>query len=289
VKIFIIGLGWLGLPLAHDLDRRGHIVAGTTRTADKQAQLIKHGYPTYLFDMFQGTASLEPSQPAIRDSHVVINIAPGRRNIDAPVYTAAMKQLIEFAVDSGAAHITFISTTSVFGDKQGRLCESSEVAPTSQSGLAHAAIESFLLEKHVAPNSILRLAGLVGQNGDGSLRHPVYSLVKRNNIENAQQVVNLVHQQDAIACIAAIIERGDSAGSNNIYHACALEHPTRQAYYHWAAGELGLGCPDFVSPPINQTQQFGKIVDASSSLNALQVSLRYPSPFDMLQTKNSPE
>jgi nucleoside-diphosphate-sugar epimerase len=211
------------------------------------------------------------------DVNIVINIAPGRRTIEVPPYVNAMCKLIQLLFERGAKHLTFVSTTSVFGEQSGRLNEDSSTSPTTGSGQAHAQIENYLTNKYAKSSAVLRLAGLIGLNPDGSLRHPVSSLIKRSAIANGHQAVNLLHQADAISFISAIA----NAQRTGIFHACSLQHPSRKEYYSWAAAQLGLGKVDFADEG-NVPAIQGKIIDASKSLGSLGLKLQYPSPFDMI-------
>ncbi|WP_371195394.1 NAD-dependent epimerase/dehydratase family protein [Glaciecola sp. SC05] len=279
MKALIIGFGWLGLPLADHLIAKGYQVSGTTRSVIKQNKLLAKGYDTHLFDLFAYPFASDLVRHSIEQSSVVINIAPGRRDIDADTYQRALKALIDHLVACHAKHITFVSTTSVFGGQSGLLSEQSKPMPSTNSGIAHAHIEEYLLKALNVDASVIRLAGLIGANQDGSIRHPATSLIKRSNIEKGYQPVNLLHQEDAIALIAAIVEQQKT---HCIYHGCSTEHPSRAIYYTWAAKKLGLGSLDFISNKRVEEEDAGKIIDAKHSIKELNIRLKYPSPFDML-------
>ena len=282
MKACIIGLGWLGQPLAYALAKQGYDVNGTTRDEEKRARLIAYGIRSIGFELHD-THDNDPIENEgilgkyCSDANVVINIAPGRRTIEVTPYVNAICRLIDFSFDNGAKHLSFVSTSSVFGEQSGVLNEESLTSPVTGSGRAHAQIESFLTNKYVERSAIVRLAGLIGHNQDGSLRHPVSSLVKRSNIANGSNPVNLLHQEDAVNFISAIV----NSQRSGIYHACSLEHPSRQEYYSWTADKLGLGKVDFANEE-NTSDSQGKIIDATKSLSDLELELKYPSPFDMI-------
>lgn len=279
MKSYIIGLGWLGLPLAKQLSSMGHKVVGTTRSIDKQKHLRMQQYDARLFDMFVSTPATQLVKANIEHSNVIINIAPGRKTIEVESYLEHMKQLIDYLCACQPKHITFISTTSVFGEQQGTLSEEHPTNASTASGVAHARIEKYLLSQCPDLCAILRLAGLIGPNHDGSLRHPVYALSKKSNIGNPNQRVNLIHQRDAIALICAIV---DAQEIGQIFHGCSTDHPSRKDYYCWAAEKLNLKPLDFTPCDKAQTDSTSKIIDATATLNALNVDLAYPSPYDML-------
>jgi nucleoside-diphosphate-sugar epimerase len=275
----IIGLGWLGVPLAKFLKSQAYNVCGTSRTASKVDALNQAGYECLHFDLFAAPIAQQLPSKFFENSNIVINIAPGRHSIKPDEYIASMKGLINYAFEHKALHLTFVSTSSVFGNAVGIVDERSVTNPSSDSGLAHAAIEQYLLEHYIDRSAILRLAGLVGPNPEGAIptiRHPVYALAKRQHIDGGNTPINLVHQFDVIQCIYAIIKQQTVA---KVLHACSLEHPTRADYYTWAAHQLGMKAPKFDT---KDDLRDGKIVSAEQTLRELGVSLRYPSPYDML-------
>lgn len=275
----IIGLGWLGLPLGKFLKSQAHDVCGTSRTASKVEALNHAGYECLHFDLFAAPITEQLPSKYFEGRSIVINIAPGRHSINPDEYIACMKSLIDYAFEHKALHLTFVSTSSVFGNAVGIADERSTPNPNSNSGLAHVAIEQYLMNHFAQHSVVLRLAGLVGPNPEGaapSIRHPAYALAKRQYIDGGNTPVNLVHQFDVIQCIYAILRQKICA---RVLHACSLEHPSRADYYTWAAHHLGLNVPRFSK---EDNYRDGKIVSAEQTLLELGVSLRYPSPYDML-------
>nr|WP_168711068.1 NAD-dependent epimerase/dehydratase family protein [Ningiella ruwaisensis] len=308
MKVSIIGLGWLGQGLADELLAKGYEVAGTTRSTEKQKRLIQSGIDTYLFDLFESEPEKQLPLSLFKDAIVIVNIAPGRRDLSNQLATAKgdraesfqsrMLSLIEYAIASKSLHLCFVSTTSVFGSQDGRLAEKSQLSPETASGRAHAFIEKQAISNHPNKTSVLRLAGLIGHDQDGALRHPVTSLSKRERIENGDQVVNLVHRDDVITALIRIISRAENKADdhdldNTVFQLCSTEHPTREDYYTWAADTLNLPRPNFVKDDEAESAQItsqgkksktlGKIIDATFTLNCLGIDLRYPSPYDMLK------
>jgi nucleoside-diphosphate-sugar epimerase len=279
MKTTIIGLGWLGLPLAKFFKSQGHEVCGTSRTPEKVEALNQAGYKTLFFDLFDTKFDRKMPVKFVKDHNIIINIAPGRRSINPYEYATCMTGLIDYFFAHEASHITFISTSSVFGDEEGMVDEHSKPSPISNSAIAHHAIEQYLMSYYPTSAVVLRLAGLIGPNLEGvkpAIRHPVYSLVKREEVNQGNTRVNLVHQFDVIQCIYAIVQQQQSA---KILHACSLEHPSRKDYYTWAAQQLLLDTPKFSA---DNSLKEGKIVSAKHTLETLGVTLRYPSPFNML-------
>jgi nucleoside-diphosphate-sugar epimerase len=302
-KHLIIGLGWLGCPLGLYFKSAGHTVAGTTRSADKAGALASQGIHTVLFDLYENDVTDLPIE-LFQDAHVVINIPPGRKNFQPILFIERMKRLFDYAHQHTAVHICFISTTSVFGELEGRVTNDSPLAPSTASGNAHVELEQYLKGLAVASaatlntdlkangfsGSVLRLAGLVGKD-----RHPISTLSQKSNIAMGKNPVNLVHQEDVIQAISAVLGNAgekvnhnqpeipaNSLFENNFYAAnlCSLEHPSREQYYTWCAEQKGLRAPQF--SPDNRTHVNGKWIDAVHTVAKLALKMRYPSPYDML-------
>jgi NAD dependent epimerase/dehydratase family enzyme len=84
---------------------------------------------------------------------------------------------------------------------------------------------------------VIRFGGLIGED-----RHPVKFLAGRENLENPEAPINLIHQTDCVGIIETIIEQDCF---NEIFNAVAPFHPTRKEYYSQKAQELNLQLPKF--------------------------------------------
>jgi nucleoside-diphosphate-sugar epimerase len=292
-KHIIVGLGWLGTPLAVHFLSAGDSVAGTTRNSDKATTLALKGIQTVLFDLYDNDVNTLPSD-IFRNANVIINIPPGRKSFKPPLFIARMKSLFDYALLHQAKHICFISTTSVFGGLEGRISNDSVLKPNTPSGSAHVELELYLKELADTGDfscSVLRLAGLVGKD-----RHPIATLSKKSNVTLGRNPVNLIHQQDVVQVISALLQKAgrknqlsnslQSANSmfeGNFYAAnlCSAEHPTREDYYTWCADQKGIRGPEFT--PDNREIVSGKWIDSEQTTTHLQVQLQYPSPYNMLE------
>lgn len=269
MRIGICGAGWLGKSLALSLLAQGHQVSASKRNLADLDVLNSLGINAIQFALGDRLSS-QAVAPLLSNQLLIVNIAPGRRSLDAEAFIANMQQLISHAFNRGTEKLIFISTTSVYGESPTSITETTIPAPTTESAKAHVAIEQFARDifKHNA--AILRLSGLVGED-----RHPIRTLAGKQQLSKGAAPVNLVHRQDVIAAIEQIIKL-DKFGLT--LHLSALAHPSRQDYYPWCATELGLAPPTF--EPCLQCP--GKRIDATGTLEELALSLKYPSPFDML-------
>lgn len=265
--VSICGCGWLGLPLAEKMHKAGYVVTGSKRSHDSLALLASKHIDGVVFDIFSDEYAPE-SIPLFESDVFVANIPPGRRTVDSAVFVQAMKKLVDTAKSGGVKQFIFISTTSVYGNVKGKVTESTVCEPDTASGKAHREIEEYVLAQFPTGGIVLRLSGLVG--GD---RHPGKYLAGRKDISGGKDPVNLIHRDDCVEAIIAIVKK--QAGGE-IFHLSALEHPSRSAFYCWAAGAMGLDEPSFV-----EEGGEGKYIAPENTLDQLGLTLVYPSPFDM--------
>ena len=269
MQIAVVGCGWLGLPLSKSLQKSGHKIVATCRSNQKASELTQLGFAAETFEL--GDKLIHPRLAAIFSSTVlVLNIPVGRKAPNTADFVEHMQALLKHAAASQIQNIIFISTTSVYGDDCDIVTEISPTHPQTQSGQINLAVEALVKEHFDKRCTIIRPAGLVGFD-----RHPAHYLAGKSGLLNPDNVVNLVHQDDVICAIQTVIEK-EIWGKT--LHLSALEHPTREKYYTWAAAKLDLNPPNFV---IGEGVAKGKQIDATNSLQVLGLSLRYASPFEM--------
>ncbi len=274
MQISLMGCGWLGLPLAKHLQNCGHKIVATKRSEQDAEQLSEHGFTGLSFELGDNISKPYYS-PLFKSDVLILNIPPGRKNFEPEKYISAMMDIVQQAKERGVKHILFISTTAVYGEQSRTVYEYSATEPATLSAKAHVKIEQFCQTTFAENACILRLSGLVGE-----VRHPIKSMSGKQEIANGQRAVNLIHQKDVIAAVTSVIE-------NQIYghtlHLSATEHPSRKDYYQWAARQLGLDEPGFI--PLHDALDEGKKINADLSIEKLGITLKYPSPYDMLEPK----
>ncbi|MEG9498776.1 GDP-L-fucose synthase [Mannheimia indoligenes] len=253
-KITIIGLGWLGLPLAQKLQNEGWQVAGTKRSV---SDLPIECYPLDL-NHFAITPEIEHILAA---DAMVIALPPS--SISEEDYFSGIQKLTSLAMAKGLKHLMFISSTSVLPMSEGDFSEDTEVDPNSLL----AKVENWLLSQKLDCD-ILRLAGLVGKQ-----RHPVFYLAGKSNLKSPNQPVNLVHLEDCVSAISLLLAKPNG---QRIFHLCAEQHPTRKAYYGEIAKRLGLADLQFS----DENQPLVRVVKAEKICTELGFIYRYPNPYD---------
>lgn len=215
MNICIIGLGWLGVPLAKNLQQEGHLVVGSTRTIAKQKVLQSKGIKTVIFDL-ERSENL-PNELNSNIDLVIFTVPPIRK--DLQTYYGYKLSGVAAQFSSNTAFI-FTSSTSVYSKKTGRYDETSTDLNISSSIIQAETVLTKLLDSRL---TIVRLGGLIGLS-----RHPIKSLQGKQTIKNPNGIINFVHLNDVINAIDAIIKK-DRFG--HIYNIVNPDHPERKSYY----------------------------------------------------------
>ncbi|MCT7655290.1 NAD(P)-binding domain-containing protein [Oceanimonas sp. NS1] len=108
-SVAILGLGWLGEPLARTLMTQGWQVAGTTRDEEKAARLNAAGMVTLCWDF---SAAMPARWPERLRAHTLVLCVPPGKVDDYPHTLGALARL---AVAGGVQRVIFTSATSVYG------------------------------------------------------------------------------------------------------------------------------------------------------------------------------
>ncbi|KAF2507439.1 NAD(P)H-binding protein [Flavobacterium foetidum] len=245
-KISLLGCGWLGLPLAKSLIARGNSVKGSTTSENKLLILEKAGINPFLINVESDGIAGNIDDFLAESKIVIIDIPPKLRteNSDSEkkIFVEKIKNLIPFIEKSAVEEVLFISSTSVYGDDNKLVTEETVPNPETESGRQLLLAEALLQNKNFK-TTILRFGGLIGED-----RHPVKFLAGKENLENPDAPVNLIHQKDCINIIEEIINQSKW---NEVFNAVAPFHPTREEYYTQKATERNLVLPKFSTQKSN--------------------------------------
>lgn len=272
-KVAIIGLGWVGLPLAQALQANDWRVVGTKTTTDGVGAARAVGidaYPLTLTPELE-CASEDLIQLMSESEALVILLPPSKVNVEQ--YVEAIETVVNCAVTYRVPKVIFTSSTSVYGEQNGELTEEAERKGSTASARALIAAEQWL---HQLPNisvDILRLAGLVGEK-----RHAGRFLAGKIEVKGANQPVNMVHQDDVIDAILLLLQQPKGG---HIYNLCAPIHPTRAEFYTHAAQSIGLVPPQFIE---EESTLDGKIINGNKICQELGFEYQYPNPSLMNMT-----
>ena len=256
-QISILGCGWLGLPLAKSLIEAGFTVNGSTTSEGKLAVLATHNVVPFLIALQENEVIGDLSLFLHNSNILIIDVPPKLRGNATESFVAKIQNIIPFIEKSAIEKVLFVSSTSVYGDYNEVVTEATVAQPDSESGKQLLQVEALLQKNKNFKTTIVRFAGLIGED-----RHPVKFLAGRENLENPDAPVNLIHQDDCIGIIKIIIA---SNAWNDIFNAAHPLHPTRKDYYTQKAIEKGLPLPNFM----NTAENHYKIISSAKILTEL--------------------
>lgn len=239
-SLLVVGFGYLGRRVAHAAQGHGFQVAATSRKLEMQQTIESAGCRFVRYDI-----NSDSDQLPAADAWVW---CPGFDRSAGVSVRSAVVDGLRRALDRterAPRLITFTSTTSVYGQSDGRwVDESSPCEPLTESGNAHREAERAIMEWADAHDSIavnLRLSGLYGPG----------RTIRRQAIEAGEPIpcrpeswLNLLHIDDAAsACIRALRARRSET------FCVTDDRPVRRReYYETLARLLGAPAPRFVEP-----------------------------------------
>ena len=270
-KVAIVGLGWLGMPLGLSLSARGWQVAGSKTTLDGVEAARMCGIDGYHLELTPELVCDSDDLDALLNVDALVMTLPARRTGEGDdFYRQAVQQIVDSALAHQVPRIIFTSSTSVYGDGEGTVKESSPLNPVTASGRVLKELEQWLHDLPGTSVDILRLAGLVGPE-----RHPGRFLAGKADVANGGHGVNLVHLEDVISAITLLLQ---APKGGHIYNLCAPVHPSREEFYSQMARQLNLAAPTF---RVQEKPGHGKLVDGSRICNELGFEYHYPNPLVM--------
>lgn len=269
-KVAIVGLGWLGMPLALSLMARGWLVTGSKTTQDGVEAARMCGIDSHVLNLQPTLLCESDDLDALLNVDALVITLPARRSGEGEdFYMLAVQELVDSALAHDIPRIIFTSSTSVYGDGEGTMKETSPLNPQTGSGRVLVELEHWLHDLPGTSVDILRLGGLVGPD-----RHPGRFFAGKH-APNGNFGVNLVHREDVITAITQLLQ---VPHGGHLYNLCAPEHPARELFYPQMARDLGLTPPTFsYSAPHSK----GKIIDGSRICRELGFEYLHPNPLTM--------
>lgn len=240
MKISILGCGWLGMPLATHLIKKGHLIKGATTSPEKLKKLEAEGIDPFLVRLAPKLENPEKIKAFLESQILVLNIPPGRKRENViGFHTQQIRSVVEAVENSPIKFVVFVSSTSVYPKLPGAVVETDAIPGKAgrDSGNALLEAEKMLMENASFETTVLRFGGLLGND-----RNPVKHFAGKKDLKRGNAPVNMIYRDDCIAIISQIIEEKIKG---EIFNAVSDEHTTRKAYYSQAAKKLGLEPPTF--------------------------------------------
>lgn len=284
-RLFIFGIGYCGLALAHAALAAGWRVAGTSRSAGKCAELRAHGIEAVPFHRGH---PLEETVLA-GTTHLLSSVPPDEAG--DPVLDAAGDALARLGRIEWQG---YLSTTGVYGDRGGGwVDETSDLQPVGERGRRRVAAEQGwqdLGTRTGTPTHRFRLPGIYGPG-----RSPLDDLKAgtARRIDKPGQVFSRVHVDDIVQVLRASMAKPLPGAAYNVTDDEAAASPDVIAF---AAGLLGLSPPPLIpfaeaalSPMAASFYAESKRVRNERIKRELGVTLRYPTYREGLRAIISPK
>lgn len=209
-QISILGSGWLGEPLTQNLQKQNTQLKVSSRSLKKNLELKNRQ------DYLVNIENLTEEVNIFLDSEVLIINIPSKN-------VQAFRSLIQKIELSNVKKVLFISSTSVCRDKN-------LTNPCFE-------IENLFINSQVFETTILRFSGLIGYS-----RNPANFVKNKKVMQNANTKVNLIHRDDCIDIINAILEKNIWKVTLN---ATADTHPSKREFYTYVCQLADVNIPDF--------------------------------------------
>ncbi|MBG3039053.1 SDR family oxidoreductase [Proteus mirabilis] len=268
-RITIVGLGWLGLPLANALREAGYQVKGTKTTEDGVEAARMSGVDCCLMNLTPAIECDRDDFDYLMETDVLIITLPPSAAGGGYDYVEGIQTLVDSAMSRHVTRVIYISSTSVYGNQSGVITEEVDIRPETQSAKMIAEVENWLHRLPLTTVDILRLAGLVGPG-----RHAGRFLSGKKQVKDAHQSVNLVHLDDVIFAIEQLLAQNEGG---RLYNLCAPIHPKKKDFYSRVAAQLELTPPEFAledKPPARE-------IDGQEICRDLGFHYHYPDPDKM--------
>lgn len=264
-KISILGIGWLGFPLAKKLIEISYDVKGSTTSESKLDVLKDNNIQPFQIELSENQI-IGNIEGFLEDSEIlIIDIPPKLRSNPTESFVAKIKLLVTEIEKSTLKNVVFISSTSVYADDFPivEIDENSATNPDSENGKQLVETEQLLLSNPNFQTTILRFGGLIGED-----RNPIKYLAGKTDVDNPDAPINLIHQDDCIGIIAEILNQVQH--DNNIFNAVAPHHPTRKEYYSKKAIENNLSLPIFD----DSKKSIGKLISSTKIEDVLNYNFK---------------
>jgi nucleoside-diphosphate-sugar epimerase len=232
--ISIIGLGWIGTPLAHLLKSRSK-VKGSTTTVEKQEKLRSGGIDAVCFSLNPHPEG-DGFNALFQSEIVVINIPPRTRTGDGLFHLEQIKYLKSLLDNSAVKKVIFVSSTGVYPNEN-QTEKYTEDFPIRLENVGNETIfraEQMLRKDSDYDLTIVRFGGLLGDD-----RIPLRYFTGKENVAGHTRV-NFIHRNDAARMLAWIIER---ELWNETFNGVAPQHPLRRELYERISSETGIAPP----------------------------------------------
>jgi len=274
MRVLVVGCGYVGLPLAVELKRRGHEVFGMRRS--NAESLLAAGIKPLLADITQ----LVSFNDLPRDFDWVVNCAAsggGGADDYRRIYLDGNRNLISWLAGSPIKKFVYTSSTSVYAQNDGLIVnENSTTDPEAETARVLVEAEKLLLSaaRQDFPAVVLRVAGIYGPERGHAFKQFLHGEAVIEH--DGGRFLNMIHRDDVIGCIIAALENGRPG---EVYNAVDSEPVSQLRFFEWLAAELKRPLPPKVTSDEKTVRKRGvtnKRVSNAKLLAELKYSFLFP-------------
>jgi nucleoside-diphosphate-sugar epimerase len=245
VKTLIIGCGYVGLPLALELKKRGHEITAWVHSDETAASLAPRGFS----QIVTGSVGDDIAWSRVPyDYDLAIHCASSGRGGEAAYEEVFQRGGLFMVSKLHRARKIFVSSTSVYGQTSGEVVsEESPAEPFTPTGKILREAEEITRQRDAI---IVRSSGIYGPS-----RGVLFEKFQRGEaiIEgDGSRWMNQIHQRDLVRALLHLIEHGTPG---QIYNASDDTPVTQRDYYAWCAEFLGKPLPPH--GPVNTQRKRG--------------------------------
>jgi nucleoside-diphosphate-sugar epimerase len=247
----ILGTGWLGLELAHQLKNQYNVKV-SARNEEKSKFFKNLDFLSFVLNEYDFSFL----DKLLDTNYLFINYPPSKFDD----YLGFLNKIYKHENIKNIEKIIFISSTSIYPNVEGRFDENYIINDSSSKMVFEA-------EKVIENKSdvIFRVSGLVG----GSRYFGKRSANKV--VESPQSVINFVHRNDVINATKFIIEKN----INGIFNLCSKEHPTKKEIYTFNSKKYNFEIPIF----LDNKSFLNRVIDGSK-IEKLGFEYKYNNVFE---------
>ena len=227
-RISILGCGWLGLPMALDLIKKGYRVKGSCTSSEKSKKLRSQKIDPFLIDLNNLNESI--ANFFLESDILIFAIPPSKFQPEK------LEEFVELIGNSEIKKVIVISSTGIYRESNCEITEQNAYSFIRQESLLNY-VETTFNSNLIFETTTLQIAGLIGYD-----RHPGKYSTSKAVLSNPNGRVNMIHRDDVIRIVEEVIHQNCW---DETFMCCSDEHPTKKEYYTNAAAELNLPIPVF--------------------------------------------
>lgn len=260
MEISILGLGWVGYPLALELIARGHQITGTVTSEQKKKILAQENLKIEIVKLPKVTLRLEE---VLRCDVLIFAIPPGVRKDGAEEYQEKIQVLQKGLMGTKMRKLIHLSSTAIYSKNQEKLTEV-EADTSSIHYWAEKELRETAISKGIVFQS-LRCGGLMGYD-----RYPCKYYSETKPVLGANHGVNYIHRDDLLQILVKLIEEIQTSGT---WNAVADLHPSRKKVIQNCIKQKKTRLPAFV-----ESLECGKTVSNEKLKRELNFKFKYFDP-----------